>query len=327
MRFCRSNLVRSACVILLLACMGCASSRKPVPVGTIPPLRETRAEDERQGQETLGELSQEYTLSRDDAAKDRVEKLIARLAAASGGGSNTPWHIAVFDAPEVRNAAATRGNFLFVWSGLLEYLRSDEELAVILAHELGHILAGHVMPDPAETMNQAMIQAGGQITSSVVGSSSRIGILGELAGMLAEAALKAAVVNPGQRRLETESEEIGMFVLARAGFDPQSAVNFWERVQNDPDFGSDSLSFLSTHPSGKERFQHLRSIADEAQLARQSVWKVVSTKADLYESPSRTSDWLSELFKGELYFGNPQEKGWLCGNRGCIERKAVTPAS
>lgn len=314
----RARFLNYSCGLLMLACLGC-SARQPIPLGTVPPPPRIVAEDERQGQQTLGELTQQFKLSRDDAAKERVEKLVARLAAASGATSETPWHITLFEEPKIRNAAATRGNFLFVWSGLLDYLRSDEELSVVLSHELGHILADHVMPDPAAEATQAVAEIGGQVTSSVVGSAASVGIAGDLAGLLAKLALQAIMVNPGQRRVETEADEIGIFLLARAGFDPESAVNFWERVQNDPDFGSTAFAFLSTHPSGKDRFKHLKSIVDKVQTARQKAWSVRATKATIYQSASRGSDFIDELHKDDYFFGNVIGRGWICGLRGCTE--------
>ena len=307
-----------------LSLFGCAV-RPPVPLGTVPPPPAIRGEDEREGQEALGELSREYELSRNDAAKDRVDQLVARLAAASGADSYTPWHVTVFNAPEVKNAAAPRGNFLFVWSGLLEYLRSDEELAVVLAHELGHILAGHVMPHPSEVATKAVAHVGGALTSTVVGQAAGMGLAGDLAGQLAELAIEAMVVNPNQRRLETEADEIGMFLLAKAGYDPDTAINFWERVQNDPAFGAGALQFLSTHPSGEDRFKHLERIRDLAQNARQKAWRVRINRADIYSLPSRRSDWMEELPKDSFFFGNDAERGWICGERGCVDRAALEP--
>ncbi len=310
------------CFVVLVFLLGC-SARQPVPLGTIPPPPRIGAADERQGQEALGELAQQYKLSRDDAQKERVEKLVARLAAASGASTNTPWHITLFEEPKIRNAAATRGNFLFVWSGLLDYLRTDEELAIVLSHELGHILAGHVMPDPADVANRAVAEIGGQLTGNVVASAARVGIAGDLAGLLAKLALEAMIVNPGQRRVETEADEIGIFLLARAGFDPDTAIHFWERVQNDPDFGSSTFAFLSTHPSGKDRFKHLQAIGEKARAVRQRAWVVKTPKAIIFEHSSRSSDFIEELNKEDYFFGNPELRGWICGTRGCVEAASL----
>ena len=313
--------LRATLLIFIALCCGCASARKPVPPGTVPEPPALRAADERNGQETLGELSRQYQLSRDDAQKDRVEQLVARLAAAALASNETPWHITVFNAPTVKNAAATRGNFLFVWSGLLDYLRSDEELAVILAHELGHILAGHTMPDPAQTANQAMAQVGGAVAGGVIGSTANFGLAGDLAGKLTELALQALIVNPGQRRVETEADEIGLFLLAKAGFDPDNAINFWQRVQNDPNFGGGSFAFLSTHPSSSDRFTHLLSLASAAQSARLDAYKIRSNNPVLYELPSRRSAIINDTVrKNDFFFGAPPQKGWVCGPSGCIEQ-------
>ena len=260
--------MRSPLAPLLLAvllCLGaCSAARPPVPPGTIPPEEVLRVEDEQYGHEVLAELSREYPLDRNDANITRVRGIVERLT-SKGLSSKNPWHVYVLVSDQFKNAAATRGNLIFVWTGLLNSVHSDDELATVLAHEIGHVLAGHTAPDPSQAVAEIIGTTTGEIAGQVLQSQGIPGILGQLAGDILQAGLEAAFINPGQRSRELEADLIGMFLMAKAGFDPRAAVNFWERVQLDPDFANSTLTFLSTHPSSDDRLAQLKQYLPDAE--------------------------------------------------------------
>jgi hypothetical protein len=221
-------------------------------------------EDEQYGHEVLAELSREYPLDRNDANITRVRGIVERLT-SKGLSSKNPWHVYVLVSDQFKNAAATRGNLIFVWTGLLNSVHSDDELATVLAHEIGHVLAGHTAPDPSQAVAEIIGTTTGEIAGQVLQSQGIPGILGQLAGDILQAGLEAAFINPGQRSRELEADLIGMFLMAKAGFDPRAAVNFWERVQLDPDFANSTLTFLSTHPSSDDRLAQLKQYLPDAE--------------------------------------------------------------
>ncbi|NDC37859.1 MAG: M48 family peptidase [Proteobacteria bacterium] len=244
--------------------LGCAPARPPVPPGTIPVEESLRAEDEQYGHEVLAELSRQYPLDRTDANINRVRDIVDRLT-QQGLSSKNPWHVYVLVSDEFKNAAATRGNLIFVWTGLLNTVHNDAELATVLAHEIGHVLAGHTAPDPSQAVAEIIGSATGEIAGQVLASRGIPGILGQLAGDLLQAGLEAAFINPGQRSREFEADLIGMFLMAKAGIDPRTAVAFWERVRLDPDFANSTFSFLSTHPSSDDRLEQLKKYLPDAE--------------------------------------------------------------
>jgi len=71
----------------------------------------------------------------------------------------------------------------------------------------------------------------------------------QLAELIVRASLEAILVNPDQQGKELEADQIGIFMMADAGYDPQEAIDFWQHVQGDPDFSSSPLEFMSSHPS------------------------------------------------------------------------------
>ncbi len=244
--------------ILALQCallVGCGAGRAPVPPGTIPQQNELSAEDEKYGHEVLSALTQQFALDTSDENINRVRDLADRLAIASGNDLY-PWHIHVLKDDSIKNAAATRGNYLFVWTGMFKAVTDDTELATIISHEMGHVLAKHTAASPQQEAAQILSGVMGMAASGVLASQG-YGAVSDLAQMVVENVFQAALLNPQSQSDELEADQIGLFLMADAGYDPEKALNFWRRVQTDPDFQSASLAFFSTHPSTIERVDNL----------------------------------------------------------------------
>lgn len=237
--------------VALLLCIGCSAGRPPVPPGTVPQQTTLSATDEQYGHDVLSSLTQQYPLDTDDTRINRVRDIADRLAMASGN-DQTPWHVHVLKGDSVKNAAATRGNYLFVWSGMFQSVRNDTELATVIAHEMGHVLAGHTAPSAEQEAAQILSGVMGIAAGSAL-SIQGYGGLSDLAQLLIQNVFEAALLNPQSQADELEADHIGLFLMADAGYDPADALEFWKRVQNDPDFQSASLAFFSSHPSTEER--------------------------------------------------------------------------
>lgn len=245
---------------------GCISGRVPVPPGSVPQGVYVSAEDEAYGHQVLATLTATYPLSRDDVAIERVRGLVRRLAQA-GRVDQSPWNVFVLQGDNVVNAAATRGNYLFVWTGMLRMAASDAELATAVAHELGHLLANHTQRTAAEEASEIMAQASGEIAGQVLAMDPVYGPLAQLAAVIVSEAVRAIIVNPESQRLEIEADHIGFFLMADAGIDPREALHFWSKMSQSAQAGLPALSFLSSHPDSSERLEALRALLPEA-LAR-----------------------------------------------------------
>jgi len=244
-------------VLALLS--GCASARQPVPVGYIPEQQAIDFADEEYGQTVLGNLLDRYMLSNDDQAIMRVERIVQQLTTTAKADRN-PWHVHVLSDDAFKNAAATRGNHIFVWTGILKQVKNDDELAAILAHEIGHVLAGHTASDPSEEVNGILSGVAGSITSSVLSAQGGgLGLAADLAGVLVQEGMKALIINPEQQRKEFEADTLGLFLMADAGFDPMQAAEFWRYAENHPEFGA-NLGFLSSHPSSQDRLKQIEEL-------------------------------------------------------------------
>jgi len=239
--------------LLLLALQGC-TPRAPIAPGTVPAYRPVTDEDEAYGRQVFQQLHQQYPLDVRPGPNERVRRVVARLGEAAQAG-DAPWRVYVFRADSVKNAAATQGNYIFVWSGILDFARSDDELATVLAHEIGHVLADHTRRTPAETASQILVGAGGLAAQSALASQGYAGLAVNLAGQAVQSILQAAVINPEEQRKELEADHIGLFLLARAGYDPRAAVDFWQRLSTSGGIDGGGLAFLSTHPPTKRRLE------------------------------------------------------------------------
>lgn len=257
-----------ACLAISLFSIICScapkSVRPPLPPGDIPVPPPVSQEDEQFGHEVLGGLSQKYELDYDHPRRSEVDEIVNRIAQAIGA-SNQPWHVHVFKAGSVKNAAATRGNHIFVWTGIINATTSEDELSAILAHEMAHVLLRHTEPTERESWAKVVVE--GVAIAAAVGSSIATGgaygadILVDVATALTKEIGQGILVNPYAREKEHEADELGLVLMKKAGYPPQAAIDFWSRALNDPAFTA-SISFFSTHPPARDRLERLQTIVN-----------------------------------------------------------------
>lgn len=182
------------------------------------------------------------------------EQAIESSAVLRPESAKWSWEVKVIDEPKTVNAFAMAGGKIAVYSGMWETLKaSDEELAQVLGHEIGHAIAAH-------TRERISLAMGVGLATSVaaIAISSRNSELGDLALTGMELAAALAITLPNSRQSETEADAIGIELAARAGFDPQAAVTLWEKMGRQ---GATPPEFLSTHPSPENRRQRLQELA------------------------------------------------------------------
>ena len=253
-------------LIIIFSLAACSNTRIPVPTGEIPSQGTVVGTEEQYGHKVFQQLAQKFPIDTDDNRILRVRAVVDRLTKVRNNDQNI-WHVHLFKDDSFANAAATRGNYIFVWSGLVNTVDDDAELATILAHEIGHVLAGHTKPNPAEEVNKMLAQLAGSTAQRVMRSvgDPMVAGLATLGGLLARELIKAIAVNPNSQEVELEADELGLFVMAEAGYDPRKALTFWDRVKNDPRFGNSPVQFLSSHPSSSERLEALKAVLPQAQ--------------------------------------------------------------
>ncbi len=249
--------------------------RTPVPAGTIPKPPILTQADEQYGHEVLSQLSDQYELETDDKKVTRVRDLVEKLTQPIGANRD-PWHVYVFKSPSVKNAAATRGNHIFVWSGILTMLPDDNDLSVVIAHEIAHVLAEHPSESEGEAAASLLSQVLGAITQSAIVYGGGHPSLADMTGDLTSVTMNGLITNPESQRKELEADIIGMHLLAEAGIDPTLALKFWERNLNNPELDSGLPQFFSSHPSSSNRLAEIRKYLPDAmnryKNSRQPTW-------------------------------------------------------
>lgn len=188
------------------------------------------------------------------AITDRLVKQAVRVRPDAAGWA---WEVQVINDPKIVNAFCMAGGKMAIYTGMWEKLKAtDDEIAQVMGHEIAHALADHTR----ERMSIAMTTAAATTAAAIaIGSrEERPGAGLALTG--AQLAAVLAIQLPNSRESESEADQIGIELAARAGFDPKAAVTLWEKMGG---HGKTPPEFLSTHPSPQNRAARL------AELGRQ----------------------------------------------------------
>lgn len=239
-------------VLTLLLTNACVPSREAITPGTVPPEPSVDESDYQAGREVRAKLIEQFGEWKNPTALARVQTIVNRLFQAHPRQGT--WTVTLLDGAEVVNAAATRGNQIFVWRGMLEQVKDDEVLAAVVAHEIAHVRAGHVTPEPAEIANRMIAAIAGAATGAVIQNRGAAQQTAQTAGAVASATIAGAIVNPYSQQLELEADTIGLFLMADAGYNPEKALEFWKSSKNE---GSRLGQFFSTHPLSNTRIENL----------------------------------------------------------------------
>jgi predicted Zn-dependent protease len=181
-----------------------------------------------------------------------TERLVAQAIEMRHETADWDWSMEVIDDPEVVNAWCMAGGRMAVYTGLIQKLDpTDDELAQVLAHEISHALANHT----AERMSVALATQAGVLLAGVLSDDAQ--------KTMSRAAVAAAlaVQLPNSRTAESEADEIGIELAAKAGYNPNAAVSLWQKMANVG--GAGPPQFLSTHPSPANRQERLAALAPQ----------------------------------------------------------------
>jgi predicted Zn-dependent protease len=163
------------------------------------------------------------------------------------------WTVEVIDEPMSVNAWCMAGGRMAVYTGLLQQLMpSDDELAQVMGHEISHALANHT----AEKMSIAMATQAGVAVAGVF-SDDNAGAVMSVAALAAQYAVQL----PNSRTAESEADEIGIELAAKAGYNPSAAVSLWEKMAAVS--GGGPPQFMSTHPAPANRRSRLAELAPQ----------------------------------------------------------------
>jgi predicted Zn-dependent protease len=177
--------------------------------------------------------------------------------------SSYQWEFNLIEEAQV-NAFCMPGGKIVVYTGILPYTQDETGLAVVLGHEVGHAIAKHAN----ERMSQqvALGYGGAAIGAALGKTSSTVQSIGSIVYGLGA---QVGVTLPFNRKQELEADHLGLVLMAIAGYDPNKAIPFWERMSQQ---GGSKLEFLSTHPSDNTRITEISKELPEALEYYNTIW-------------------------------------------------------
>lgn len=204
-------------------------------------------------------MKKEVPISKDAAARALVEKVGKRIAAVAPL-PNAQWEFVVFESKEV-NAFCLPGGKVGVYTGILPITKDEAGLATVLGHEVAHAVARH----GGERMSTQMaVQGIGQLGAAVVGQS-KYASYGPAFTQVYGVGAQVGVTLPHSRGNESEADHMGLIYMARAGYNPEAAVAFWQRfAAYNASAGGTTPWFLRTHPLDETRIRQLQGWMPEA---------------------------------------------------------------
>lgn len=198
-----------------------------------------------------------------DAATNRyvqcVAQSIVRILEPSDGGPAS-WEVVVFEE-QTANAFALPGGKIGVHTGLLAVAENQDQLATVIGHEVGHVLAHH----SNERMSQSQMSQLGMAVAGAIVSSDGLSAGERQTLALLGVGAQYGVLMPYGRKQESEADLIGLDLMARAGFEPSASIALWQNMGRG---GQQPPEFMSTHPSHETRIRDLEARLPHAEGLR-----------------------------------------------------------
>jgi len=192
------------------------------------------------------------------------------------------WEFNLIDDPQV-NAFCMPGGKIVIYSGILPMTKDETGLAVVVGHEVAHAVAKHAN----ERMSQQMLAQYGAagLDALLSKSSSAVKSISQTVYGLGA---QFGVMMPYNRKQELEADHLGLVFMGIAGFSPEAAIPFWERMSTQ---GNAAPEFLSTHPSDKTRIDGIKSKLPEAMEYYIAIWGKSKPATTQPKSTNTSTEW------------------------------------
>ncbi len=228
-------------------------------------LMTSAAQENAMGAQAYREILGKEKRCTDPATIALVERVGRRLAAVAdpNGAHGFQWEFTVLESEEM-NAFCLPGGKVAFYTGILPLCRNEAGMAAVMGHEIAHAIARH----GGERMSQQ--QAAGLLSGAVAIALEANRVEPTTANVAMAAfgmGTQLGVLLPFSRAHELEADALGLQYMAKAGYEPQEAVAFWERFAQ---VGGGGPTFLSTHPASSDRAEQMTANLAQAQQCYQS---------------------------------------------------------
>jgi predicted Zn-dependent protease len=170
------------------------------------------------------------------------------------------WEFKLVENKEL-NAWCMPGGKVCFYTGILPTCKTEDGVAVVMGHEIAHAIAEH----GRERMSRAMVAQGatqiGAVAAGVITGNQQVM---DMAGQVLGVGTQLGGVLPNSRKQESEADKLGLIFMAMAGYNPNEAVAFWERMAEAGKNGQKPPKLLSTHPADATRIADLKTNMDKA---------------------------------------------------------------
>lgn len=239
--------ITSVFIFSLALLFGCQSGPTLMPEGYLAEMASAQ----------FTQMKEEKEVSENPEHNEMVRRITERMSAVVDDDSAVEdWEYVVFEDDSL-NAFAMPGGKVGVFTGLIELVDSDDELAAVIGHEIAHVLLRH----GNQRMSAEILRGIGGIATAYgtkdMDDSDRQMILAAYG-----VGSQVGIMLPYSRSHETQADREGLILAARAGYDPQAAVSFWQKMEEQG--GSSPPEFLSTHPGYETRIETLQEMMPEA---------------------------------------------------------------
>ncbi|PXW87759.1 peptidase M48-like protein [Nitrosomonas sp. Nm84] len=236
----KPRLILALLMIIFLA--ACATT----PTGRSQLVFMPDSELDAMGLQAFSSMKNEKEISQ-NARESQFVRCVANAITHEVGGN---WEVVVFEDSTL-NAFALPGSKIGVHTGLVDLVDNQDQLASVIGHEVGHVLARH----SNERMSQKLgAQMGISLIAAVAAPQTP---MGQTALSLLGVGTQYGLIMPFSRLHESEADTIGLELMAKAGFNPAESITLWQKMAQASQ-GEQPAEFLSTHPSHETRIDDLR---------------------------------------------------------------------
>jgi predicted Zn-dependent protease len=217
------------------------------------------------GLNSFNQMKKEVPISKDSKANELVQRVGKRIASVVDL-PGAQWEFVVFESKEA-NAFCLPGGKIGVYTGILPITKDDAGLAAVMGHEVAHATLQH----GRERVSEGMVQQGvGQVVATSLSSTDPRAQAA--ASTIYGLGAQLGVALPHSRTQESEADWRGLIYMAKAGYDPEASVAFWERFAafNKQAGGGGTPWFLRTHPLDETRIKELKRRMPEAKAQFQT---------------------------------------------------------
>ena len=236
-------LILTVSTLFIYACATSPTGRRQITLFSSSEL-------DKMGEQSFEEMKKNEKISTNKAAVKFVQCVADAITPnVPAGVHDGDWEVVVFDSEQV-NAFALPGGKIGVYTGLLKVTENQDQLAAVMGHEVGHVIAQHSNERLSST---TAVQTGLQVADALFSANSVENKNVYMAGLGLGA--QYGLLMPYSRLHESEADEIGQELMAKSGFNPKESVTLWHNMSKAS--SGAPPEFLSTHPSHETRIEQL----------------------------------------------------------------------